>query len=210
MRLSLAYGLRIRKPARAAIDRWLANLDDAPMQLDPVLGLLIVVCFAILFAGAAWHKFQHSQQFDLAFEAYELLPRAARRYGGRVIPLLELALAVGLLLRPTRLLSESAGALLLLSYALAIAINLRRGRHELICGCGGADERRPIAGWMVWRNVALALTLSAALLPWTSRTLSPTDTFTIVFGTAVIVLLYVCLDELDQVARRAETPSGIP
>jgi hypothetical protein len=179
------------------------------MLLDPVIGLLIVVCFASLFASAAWHKLRQPQQFDAAFEAYELLPRAVRRYGARLVPLFELALAVGLLVRASRRIAEGAGALLLLAYALAIAINLRRGRSELLCGCGGADERRPIAAWMAWRNVALALTLTAGLWPWTSRTLFATDTFTIACAAGVIVLLYVCIDELLQVARRAQGSSRI-
>ena len=57
---------------------------------------------------------------------------------------------------------------LLLTYAIAIAINLARGRRDLDCGCAGPNERRPIAAWMVWRNVGIAILLAAVLLPWSA------------------------------------------
>jgi hypothetical protein len=77
-----------------------------------------------------------------------------------------------------------------------MAINLHRGRRDLACGCGGADERRAIAEWMVWRNVILAALLGALLLPWRARAMSAADALTIGAGTAVASLLYMSLDRL--------------
>jgi hypothetical protein len=178
------------------------------MSLDPVIGLLIVGAFAILFASAALHKFGSRSQFEAVFAAYELLPRSLRRYGARALPWLELGVALGLLAGASRPLAALIGAALLLAYALAIAVNLRRGRHELACGCGGVQSLRPIAAWMVWRNAALALVLSTALWPWTSRGLWLTDALTITGGVGASVLIYLCLEELGQLARRVRDLPG--
>jgi hypothetical protein len=84
----------------------------------------------------------------------------------------------------------------LLAYAVAIAVNLSRGRRDLACGCGGPDDRRPIAPWMVGRNVLLACLLAAVMLPWSERPLTLTDLVTIGCGTAAAALVYLSLDRL--------------
>jgi len=75
-------------------------------------------------------------------------------------------------------------------------VNLWRGRRDLRCGCGGADEEQKIAPWMVWRNFALAAVLASVLLPWTARPLALTDVLTVGCGVVAAVLLYLCLDRL--------------
>ena len=186
-----------------AFDRRASNIDDALMTLDPVAGLLLVAAFMILFASAALHKLRHFEQFETAFAAYDLLPGLTRRYGARAVPWLELAVALGLTARSSRALAAVGGIVLLLGYALAMAINLRRGRYGLACGCGGADEERPIAAWMVWRNALLALFLGTMLWPWGTRALSLIDGLTVACGAAAIVVVYLSLDELGRVLSRA-------
>jgi hypothetical protein len=97
---------------------------------------------------------------------------------------------------------------MLLGYAAAIAVNLRRGRRDLSCGCGGPDERRTISAWMVWRNVLIALALAIALQPWTNRPLSFTDGVTIVFGLLTIALIYLCTDRLLGYTQRTAQLRG--
>jgi hypothetical protein len=98
--------------------------------------------------------------------------------------------------------------MLLLGYAAAIAINLRRGRRDLACGCGGPDERRPISAWMVWRNILISLVLAVALEPWASRPLSFTDGVTIVFGLLTVALVYLSADRLLGLAQRSAQLRG--
>jgi hypothetical protein len=173
------------------------------MHLDPVIGILLLVSFAILFASAAWHKWRDTQRFAQVFVAYGLLPRAASLRCYWLVPLLETAVALGLLTSTARAYACSAGVLLLLSYAGAMALNLGRGRRDIACGCGGPDEQRPIAAWMVWRNVLLAALLASALWPRNQRALLPTDWLTIGFGVAATVVIYLCVDRLGQVLRQA-------
>jgi Methylamine utilisation protein MauE len=100
-------------------------------------------------------------------------------------------------------------AALLLTYAIAISINLRAGRELVACGCGGPDQRRPIAGWMVWRNLLLALGLGLATLPWSARKLEWTDGATLAFGLTSIALLYSCAERLLGDLGRTRD-SGMP
>src|SRR5262249_2316758 len=156
--------------------------------------VLIIFWVALLFAGAAIHKFRDLRRFEEIFAAYGLMALPARLRLARAVPVLEVLVAVGLLLEVSRTGALAVGIVLLLSYAAAIAVNLSRGRRDLACGCGGPDDWRPIAPWMVWRNILIAAAAAASLLPWSPRPLAPTDLVTIGFGTAAGALVYLCLD----------------
>lgn len=164
-------------------------------MIDPAIGALLAGAFALLFLSAALHKLRNPERFAELFRAYELLPQGLTRLWW-LVPVLELTIGAGLLAHPSRTGACAAGAALLLGYAAAMAINLHRGRRDLACGCGGPDERRAIAGWMVWRNVILAGVLGAMLLPWRARPMAAADALTIGAGTAVASLLYMSLDRL--------------
>jgi hypothetical protein len=166
------------------------------MSIDPAIAALIVACMALLFAVAATHKLRDLRRFDDIFAAYGLLPLATRLHLSRAVPLLEALVAGGLLLDVSRSAAACVGIVLLLAYAGAITVNLLRGRRELACGCGGPDDRRPIAPWMVWRNILCALLLFPVMLPWSPRPLELIDRVTIGFGTAACALVYLCLDRL--------------
>lgn len=178
------------------------------MMLDPAIGLLLVAAIALLFASASAHKLRDLRRFEEIFAAYGVFTSISRWHLSRAIPLLELAVAAGLVFDPSRSYAAVAGIALLSTYAGAIAINLRRGRRDLACGCGGPDERRPIAPWMVWRNVVLALALVLALAPWTSRPVNFTDAVTVVFGVLTLALVYLCVDAMMGYLQRVAQLRG--
>ena len=164
-------------------------------MIDPAIGALLAGALALLFVSAALHKLRNPGRFAELFRAYRLLPEGLTRLWW-LVPVLELTTGAGLLAGRSRAGACAAGAALLLGYATAMAINLQRGRRDLACGCGGADERRAIAEWMVWRNVILAGLLGAMLLPWRARAMTGADALTIGAGTAVASLLYMSVDRL--------------
>ena len=168
---------------------------DVRLMIDPAVAALLAGAFALLFASAALHKLLDPARFAAAFHAYQVVPPALGRLA-LLVPVLELAIAAGLLAADSRHGAAAAGAALLLTYAVAIAINLGRGRRDLDCGCGGPRERRPIGAWMVWRNFALGGLLGLLLLPQTARALDATDALTIGAGTVVAALLYMSVDVL--------------
>src|SRR5579862_3877358 len=165
------------------------------VMIDPAVGALLAGAFALLFASASLHKLLDLKHFAAVFRAYEVLPPALARLSP-LLPILELTVGAALLVGPFRNGAAAAGVMLLFTYALAIGINLARGRRDLSCGCGGPNDRRAIAAWMVWRNLLLAALLGTMLLPWGSRPMGAADTLTIGAGTAVAALLYISLDSL--------------
>lgn len=180
-------------------------------MIDPAIGTLLSGAFALLFASAALQKARAFRYFAEVFRAYRLLPPSLPAAAAAAVPLLELAVAAALLLPATRIAAAVAGAALLLLYALAIGVNLLRGRRELSCGCGGPDERRPIAAWMIVRNGLLAAALGSVALPWTARTLHAADLLTVAGGMAVAALLYMSADRLlGRVAPRTALWGGSP
>jgi hypothetical protein len=164
-------------------------------MLDPAIGVLLIACFALLFSSAALHKLRDLPHFTAVLRAYRVLPERAVRLAP-LMPLAELATGAGLFAPAVRDSAALTGTALLAGYTAAIAVNLARGRRDLACGCGGTDDARPIAPWMVARNLLLAVLLAALLLPWKTRALLPTDALTVGGGSAVATLLYVCLDRL--------------
>jgi hypothetical protein len=165
-------------------------------MLDPAFGYLIVAGIAMLLGGAAIQKFRGLARFADIVVAYRVLPAAFGRPVARLIPCLEAAIAVALLWEPSRDVAVAAAMVLLVAYASGLSANLLRGRRDLDCGCGAARERRPIAAWMVWRNLLLAGALAVVALPWTTRSLGLTDLLTLVGGLAVVTTLYAAADRL--------------
>ena len=164
-------------------------------MLDPAVAMLLLACFALLFASSAIHKLRDRAHFSEVLRAYEVLPEGAVRLAP-LVPLAELTVAAGLFPHATRFGAVFGGSILLVAYAAAIAVNLGRGRLDLACGCGGPDDARPIAPWMVVRNLVLALLLALTLVPWKTRLLLPVDALTVGGGMVVATLLYVSLDQL--------------
>jgi hypothetical protein len=178
-------------------------------ELDPGLGYVLVVALALLFAQAAWHKWRALAQFGGSLAAYRLFPRPLLGLLRVAVPAGETAIALLLLPAATRPWAAAAGAALLLAYAGAMAINLGRGRYDLDCGCAGPAERRPIAAWMVWRDVLLAVLLALGGLPWATRPLTATDLVTVGGGLLVVALLYTAVDRLlGQIMPRTASLRG--
>jgi hypothetical protein len=172
------------------------------MILDPAIGILIVASVVLLFASAALHKLRDLRRFAETFTAYGLAPMNAGVRISWIVPILEVIVAAGLAVKVSRPYAGALAIIMLFGYAAAIAINLRRGHRDLACGCGGPDERRTIAAWMVWRNIVVALCAAAVFAPWTARQLALTDGITIAFGLLTVALVYLCVDQLFGNAQR--------
>jgi uncharacterized membrane protein YphA (DoxX/SURF4 family) len=172
------------------------------MILDPAIGILIVASVALLFASAGVHKLRDLRRFDEVFIAYGLMPAITGIRISRIVPILELTVAAGLAVKVSRPYAAALGIIMLSGYAAAIAVNLRRGHRDLACGCGGPDERRTIAAWMVWRNILVASAVATIFAPWSARQLGITDGLTIAFGLLTVALIYLCIDQLFGNAQR--------
>lgn len=171
--------------------------------IDPVPAAIMTLSLSALWLAAGVHKLSDLSAFEHSLEAYDLAPRAMLPVLGGLLPILELALAAGLLIAPTRPAAGALGAFLLSGYGVAIALNLHRGRRDLDCGCMGFGAQSRISSALLWRNALAAVaSLSAGLLPRAQRVANWMDMWTIIAAVAVIALLYLALEGLRAVAQR--------
>jgi hypothetical protein len=179
--------------------------------LDPALEQLLRVALAVLLGAGAIEKARDRATFRAAVEGYEILPARLAGAASACFAALEAAIAIGLVAPAgfgVRALALGGAAALFAVYALAIAINLARGRREIDCGCGGAAAHVPLSGWLLVRNgllIAAALACSRGALP---RALGVVDALTIAGGVAILALLWIALHGLlaqaGELARMQE------
>jgi hypothetical protein len=89
-------------------------------------------------------------------------------------------------------LPELSAAGLLLLFALAMGINLRRGRRHIDCGCFQNALKQTLSWALVMRNVVLALLAGLALL----SNQVPDDLLTLVNGYLTGGALFIILHAL--------------
>jgi hypothetical protein len=164
--------------------------------MDPAVQLIVRGALALLFGWAAAHKLRDVAGFRAALEGYDLLARRWAVPAGALLIASEVGVAAGLLLPRVAPLAALAGAALLVLYAVAIAVNLRRGRRDIDCGCGGPAGRQTISGGLVVRNGVLALAALGSAAPAHARSLTWVDGPTIVAALATVALLYTAVDGL--------------
>jgi hypothetical protein len=173
--------------------------------MDPAVQLIARGALALLFGWSAAHKLRDVEGFRAALEGYELLPRRWAVPAGALLIAGEVGVAAGLLLPRVAPVAALGAAALLVLYAGAIAVNLRRGRHDIDCGCGGPAGRQPISAALVVRNGVLAAAAIGSALPAQSRSLTWLDGTTVVAAVATLALLYAAVDGL-LLNRRDHSP----
>jgi hypothetical protein len=169
-----------------------------PVAVGAVVGALALVLFA-----AAWHKLSEPEVFAGALQAYALLPAAGVMPAARLLPWVEIATGVGLLIPATRAPALAMFACLILLYAAAMALNLWRGRRQIDCGCGG--DAHPLSWGLVLRNGVLAAAALLVARPTIEREFEWLDGVSLVVGVLAFYAMYLLFDELlRQFSRIAE------
>src|SRR5271165_909367 len=119
---------------------------------------------ALVFLTAAIGKMRHWAVFQGVVANYRLLPDALGAPFAYCLPPFEMLLGAALLFGLLSPWTELAAAALLLVFAAAMAINLKRGRRHIDCGCFQSALRQSLSLGLVVRNGLLALLLGTALL----------------------------------------------
>ncbi len=165
---------------------------------DPVVHAAVALGVAILFAAAALHKCRDVRAFIDTLRNYRLLPDSLVALMAVVVIKAELLVAIGVLLPTWRAAAGVAAAGLLSLYALAIAINLARGRRGIDCGCLGPGRRQPISEWLLVRNACvIAVAMVLALEP-TSRALVWIDAVSLLGCVTTLSVLWLCANRLIE------------
>ena len=171
-------------------------------MLDPVVTLAAHAAFALLFAGAARHKLRDHAGFAAVLGAYRVLPAGAAAAAGVAIAALELATAAAWVVPGAGRAAALATVGLLAAYALAIAVNLARGRRTIDCGCGVGGAAQPIGEGLVARNALLALVALATLRPPAPRALGWIDALTAAGVVAVAAGVWTAAHGLAAASAR--------
>jgi Methylamine utilisation protein MauE len=130
--------------------------------------VLLSTVLGIIFFAAAVPKLRNPKGFVLAVLEYRVLPPHFSWFYARLVPPLEFLLAL-LLLTGTAVRSVAiVVSMLLLSFIVAIGINLARGR-DLDCHCFDKATRRPIGWRLLVQDCALlcaAIAVASVASDW--------------------------------------------
>ncbi|CAN7525379.1 hypothetical protein LJR219_003703 [Phenylobacterium sp. LjRoot219] len=168
------------------------------------LQVAIRVAVALIFLTSAWGKARRLPDVVEAVRNYRLLPERLTIPSAMLLPIAEALAGGALLVDPfCQQGAVLAGALLLL-FALAIGVNLARGRRAIDCGCDLSGRGQPISWRLVARNLGLTALLAFTLAP--ARPVAPAVWAAAAATAALAFCLYLALHQLWSVA--APRPVG--
>jgi len=170
-------------------------------MIDPLVPTAIAFGFAVLFVAAAWHKLSARGRFEAILRDYRMLPEILVRPIALLMPVIELTLGLGWVSGLSPSIIVFASAALLATYALAMTINIVRGRIYIDCGCGfGAStgEEQALSSSLVSRNILLIGLALLPLVPTTGRDLGIADFVVVFAGVLTAILLYAGSGQLIQ------------
>jgi uncharacterized membrane protein YphA (DoxX/SURF4 family) len=122
------------------------------------------VCVGLVFILAATQKAQHWRVFSGVLANYRLLPRTLVTPVAALLPLAEILVGILLLSAQIRPFGALAAIVLLSVFAAAMAINLKRGRSEIDCGCGQSFLKQNLSWLLVGRNAGLVALLIPSVI----------------------------------------------
>lgn len=168
----------------------------ALLPLDPLLVAAAIGLIVLVFARALLHKASDFEGFRQTVEDYRVVPAALAGPAAIGLGAVEALAVVGLIVPATRE-AAALGAIGLLGlYAVAMALNLVRGRTSIDCGCGGPGQS--ISWTLVARNAVLAAIAGLVLAPMAARPLGVVD---MVALPVMVLTTWLVLLVIEQLAR---------
>lgn len=179
---------------------------------DPVAIIFCQLSLAVIFGLGAWGKFRELEEFTGIVRNYRLLPESAIRPVAYLMPVLEAMIAVTLLLGTVQPYPAMGAFVLLGIFAVAMGINILRGRRYIDCGCFKTKLKQRLSWWLVVRNGVL-MAMSAVLVVTAgsagmTRPIGLLDVYTGTMATIVVVLFYVVLGHVLSEAPKFTTHNG--
>ena len=109
----------------------------------PWFGLLFRLILGGVLLVAGLLKYQHLDKSQMAVRAYELLPIPLANFLGLILPFLEIAIGILLIIGAAVRVSAVISGLLMLAFSIGIAQAWARGL-SIDCGCfGGGGQVEP-------------------------------------------------------------------
>jgi Methylamine utilisation protein MauE len=170
--------------------RWV-QLMTSPALAEVTIAIRTLI--GLVYLAAAIGKMRHWEVFQGVIANYRLLPDFLLAPVAFVLPPVEGLVGAMLLLGLASPWSETGAAGLLLLFAVAMGINLRRGRRHIDCGCFQSALKQTLSWTLVIRNVVMVLLLGLAVL----STGKAADLRATVDGLVVGGVLFVILQSLN-------------
>jgi hypothetical protein len=139
-------------------------MDGMGHQFLAVASVAGRVCVGLVFLLAAAQKMRHWRLLSGVIANYRLVPGWAVAPVSVLLPPLELGVSLLLLCALAVFWVVPAAIALLALFAAAMAINLRRGRVDIDCGCGQSFLKQSLRWTLVARNALLAALLLPSLV----------------------------------------------
>jgi hypothetical protein len=121
-----------------------------------VIATAVHVALGLMLLTAGVAKLRHWSEFTGVVANYRLLPEGLNAAAAAVIVPAEILLGAALIFRVGMPFAAMASAALLTIFAVAMGINIRRGRTSIDCGCFRSTLRQPLEWRLVVRNVVCA------------------------------------------------------
>jgi hypothetical protein len=161
---------------------------------DPTAVIFCQVSLALIFGLGAWTKLRNLEEFVGVVRNYRLLPEFAVQPVAYTMPFLEAAIAVAILVGPARSYAAMGAFALLAIFAVAMGVNILRGRRYIECGCFRTVLKQRLSWWLVARNgVLMTLAALVATVPVMARPIVVLDVYAGTMAAIVVVLFYVAL-----------------
>lgn len=124
---------------------------------DPALTVLATLFIGLILAVSAISKLRHADEFQGVVDNYRLLPGVLVAPVARLLPWVELLCAIALMVPSLRIVAAWVAVALFVMFALALAINVGKGRTHIDCGCVRRPTSRSRIGMFhVLRALSLA------------------------------------------------------
>ncbi len=156
------------------------------------------ICATVLVLAGAL-KIGQLRMFGQQVAAYQVIPKRLSPYAGYSLPPAEIIIGLALPLFPDL---AVAAIVLFGSFAVAVGVNLVRGRNELRCGCFGVTGSHTISKAHVIGNGILMILAAATLVTRPRFAFVPFQVG--VSFVLIIVLLYAWRTMRQTTSKSAE------
>ncbi len=166
------------------------------LGVHPVFVIVAAGTLVCVFARAMAHKVSDFSWFAHTLKGYKLLPEALAQPVAVALIAAEALIIVGLIVPPLRVFAALLAAVLLVLYAVAIALNLLRGNRRIDCGCGGAGQG--LSWFLVIRNAVLVVIALVAAATPIAVPLDLLAWISVVTGIASLMLVVAGAEQLNE------------
>jgi methylamine utilization protein MauE len=155
----------------------------------------LALAAGLVLVFGALQKLRDWPAFREAVAAYRLLPDPLVPTAAWVLPATEALAGAALLVDDLRIIGACAAMAVVGIATAAVAINVRRGRTDIDCGCGGLEGRQRLSWGLVARNAVLIAVLGVGIVVPGPR-MNALGAATLVAATLAFVTLFIAVSQL--------------